>query len=174
MRLVPITAADEDLAVRLECDPELMRHIGGPRLEADVRAAHRRRLALMAQSTARMYKIVSDDSDGELGTIGIWKIDWKGPQAYEMGWFVLPKHQGQGIATTAARCLLDQARADPEICFVYAFPAVANAASNAIARKIGMHKLGEFDNESFNGVLRCNDWQLDLSHSAAADPGSTA
>lgn len=40
MRLIPITAEDEDLTIRLECDPEMMRHIGGPRPEADVRAAH--------------------------------------------------------------------------------------------------------------------------------------
>ena len=38
---------DEDLAVRLECDPEMMLHIGGPRPEADVRATHKRRLELM-------------------------------------------------------------------------------------------------------------------------------
>jgi hypothetical protein len=47
MRLVPITADDEDLIVHLECDPEMMRHFGGPRPEADVRAAHKRRLGLM-------------------------------------------------------------------------------------------------------------------------------
>ena len=44
MQLLPITAEDEDLTVRLECDPQMMIHIGGPRPEADVRAAHQRRL----------------------------------------------------------------------------------------------------------------------------------
>jgi len=90
MRLVPITADDEELAVRLECEPDMTQHLGGPRPEADVRAAHRRRLALMEQGAAQMFKIVSDDARealaGEtLGTVGIWEIDWKGPQAYEMG-----------------------------------------------------------------------------------------
>lgn len=75
MRLVPITADDEDLTVRLECDPEMMLFIGGPRPEADVRAAHKRRLALMEKDEARMYKIVADDSNEVLGTIGIWRID---------------------------------------------------------------------------------------------------
>jgi len=36
MKLVPITAEDEALTVRLECDPEMTRHLGGPRPEADV------------------------------------------------------------------------------------------------------------------------------------------
>ena len=162
MQLIPITAEDEDLAVRLECDPEMMRHIGGPRPEADVRAAHKRRLALMEQRTAFMYKVVADDSEAVLGMIGIWKIDWEGPHAYEMGWFVLPEHQGKGVATQSALLVLDQARSDPEIQAVYAYPAVSNAASNAIARKIGMTDLGEFDNEGFAGVLRCNNWRIDL------------
>jgi RimJ/RimL family protein N-acetyltransferase len=165
MQLVPITAEDEDLAVRLECDAVLMRYIGGPRPEADVRRSHQSRLALMETGAVRMYKIVAGDSGIVLGTIGIWKIDWKGPQAYEMGWFVLPEHQGRGVATEAARLILAQARSDPQVRSVYAFPTVANAASNAIARKIGMQNQGEFDNEGFAGVLRCNDWRIDLRNS---------
>jgi RimJ/RimL family protein N-acetyltransferase len=162
MRLVPITVDDEDLAVRLECDPEMMREIGGPRLEADVRASHKHRLELMEKGVAHMYKIVAEDSGDVLGTIGIWKIDWKGPQAYEMGWFVLPEHQRKGVATEAARLIVSQARSDPDVRYIHAYPTVSNAASNAIARKIGMENQGEFDNEGFAGVLRCNDWRLDL------------
>ncbi len=162
MRLVPITAGDEGLTVRLECDPLVMLHIGGPRPEADARAAHKRRLDLMGKGEARMYKIVADGSAEALGTVGIWKIADKGPGAYEMGWLVLPQHQGRGVATEAARLVLSQARSDPEVHHVHAFPVVTNAASNAIARKIGMENQGEFDNESFAGVLRCNDWRIDL------------
>ena len=162
MRLVPITADDEDLTVRLEGDPEMMLHIGGPRPEADVRISHKRRLRLMEQGKAHMYKIVSDDSDEVLGTIGIWKIDWEGLQAYEMGWFVLPEHQGKGVATEAARLVISQARSNPDVRYVHAYPAVSNAASNAIARKIGMENQGEFDNEGFAGILRCNNWRIDL------------
>jgi RimJ/RimL family protein N-acetyltransferase len=162
MRLVPITADDEDLAVRLECDPEMMFLIGGPRPEADVRAAHKRRLFLMDKGEAHMYKIIADGSDEVLGTIGIWKIDQKGSQTFEMGWFVLPKHQGKGVATEAARLIISQVRSNPEVRYLHAYPAVTNAASNTIARKIGMENLGQFDNEGFAGVLRCNDWCIDL------------
>ena len=162
MRLTPITAEDEDLAVRLECDPEMMRHIGGPRPEADVRAAHQRRLSLMEQGDARMYKIMSENSAEVLGMIGIWKIDWVGPKNYEIGWFVLPEHQGQGVATAAACLLIAESRADPEIHYIHAYPTSTNAASNAIACKIGMENQGEFDNEGFAGVLRCHDWRIDV------------
>ena len=79
-----------------------------------------------------------------------------------MGWFVLPEHQGKGVATDAARLIISQARADPAVRAIHAYPAVSNAASNAIARTIGMQNQGEFDNEGFAGVLRCNDWRIDL------------
>lgn len=162
MRLLPITAEDEDLTVCLECHAEMMLHIGGPRLEADARAAHKRRLDLMEKGAARMFKVVADDSDEVLGTIGIWKIDRKGRQASEMGWFVLTEHQGKWIASAAAQLIISQARSDPEIRYVYAFPAVSNAASNAIARKIGISDQGQFDNEGFAGVPHCNEWCIDL------------
>jgi RimJ/RimL family protein N-acetyltransferase len=162
MRLVALTADDEDLTVRLECDPEMMRYIGGPRPEADVRAVHKKRLGLMERGEAQMYKIVADDTGEALGTIGIWKNDWEGPQSYEMGWLVLPEHQGKGIAAEAARLIISQARSTSEVRYVYAYPAVVNAASNAIAGKIGMENLGEFDHESFAGVLRCNNWRIEL------------
>jgi len=168
MRLVPMTADDEDLAVRLECDPEMMLHAGGPRPESDVRSAHKRRLDLMGKGEAHMYKILADHCEDVLGAIGIWKTHWKGPRNWEMGWFVLPQHQGRGVATEAARLVLSQARSDPEIRHIHAYPTVANAASNAIARKIGMDNHGEFDNEGFAGVLRCNDWCIDLRTTSMA------
>ena len=166
MRLVPITAEDEPLTVRLECDPEIMVHIGGPRPEAEARAAHRRRLDLMEKGKARMYKILADNSDEVLGTIGMWKIDDGSSQTYEVGWIVAPKHQGKGVATEAARRILMQARSDPAIRYIHAFPAVSNAASNAIARKIGMTNHGAIDHEGFAGVMRCNHWCIDLDRAA--------
>ena len=66
------------------------------------------------------------------------------------------------MATEAARLIIAQARSDPDVRYVHAYPAVSNTASNAIARKIGMENQGQFDNEGFAGVLRCNDWRIDL------------
>ena len=166
MRLVPITAEDEQLTVRLECDPEIMVHIGGPRPEAEARAAHRRRLELMGKGDAYMVKILADDSNEVLGTIGMWKIDGGSPQTYEIGWIVAPKHQGKGVATEAAHRMLKRARSNPSIRYVNAFPAVSNGASNAIARKIGMTNQGAIDHEGFAGVMRCNDWCIDLDQVA--------
>jgi RimJ/RimL family protein N-acetyltransferase len=46
---------------------------------------------------------------------------------------------------------------------VHAFPSVANAASNAICRKLGFTLLGEYQVEYPPGhPLTINDWRLDL------------
>ena len=79
---------------------------------------------------------------------------------------VLPEHQGKGVASEAARLILEEARSNPEIRFVYAFPAVSNVTSNAVARKIGMSSQGAFDYEGFAGVLLCNNWCIDLGQPA--------
>jgi RimJ/RimL family protein N-acetyltransferase len=162
LKLSPITAADEDFTVRLECDPVMMSHIGGPRVEADVRATHKHRLALMAEGLAEIHKILVPGHSEPAGTIGIWKIDWEGPNSYEMGWFVIPEHQGRGIATDAAKLLMSSVKSNADIRYIHAYPTVANFASNTIARKMGMKLLREFDNEGFAGILRCNDWFIDL------------
>jgi hypothetical protein len=53
---------------------------------------------------------------------------------------------------------------DPEMMrSIPAYPAMTNTASNRVAQKIGIENQGAFDNESFAGVLRCNDWCIDLS-----------
>ena len=116
----------------------------------------------MNEGRAIMYTIVSEISKEVLGTIGLWQINGPNSQTFEMGWFVLPEYQGRGVATKAAHQILSEAGSNPEICYVHAFPSISNSASNAIAGKIGMENLGEFDNEGFAGVLRCNNWRINL------------
>jgi RimJ/RimL family protein N-acetyltransferase len=97
-----------------------------------------------------------------LGSLFITFIFNRRLHTYEMGWFILPKHQGKGIATEAARLIILQARSNPDVRYVHAYPAVTNVASNVIARKIGMVNQGEFEHEGFAGILRCNIWLIDL------------
>ena len=55
------------------------------------------------------------------------------------------------------------ARHDGRHRFVHAFPAVDNAASNAICRKLGFELLGATEFEYPPGrPMVCNDWRLDL------------
>jgi RimJ/RimL family protein N-acetyltransferase len=140
----------------------MMVHLGGPRTREQIAEVHQRRLELMARGEAYMFKILPDDSEEPMGTIGFWETEHHGAKVHEMGWFVRREFQGQGVATAAGKLALDWARALPDATFMHAFPAVSNEASNAICRKLGFDLVGEIEFEFAGRPLRCDDWRLDL------------
>jgi RimJ/RimL family protein N-acetyltransferase len=82
---------------------------------------------------------------------------------YETGWNVLPEFQGRGIGGTAAREVIDKARAENAHRQLHAYPSVDNPASNAVCRKVGFSFVGEYELEYPKGsFMRCNDWRYDL------------
>lgn len=162
MRLVPITEEDRELTHRLEGDERMMVHFGGPRTNEQIDDVHTRRLGLMANNEAWMYKILPDDSDEPLGSIGYWKQEHDGQSVHEMGWMVLPEAQGKGVATAAGKLLLELARANPEVKVMFACPAESNGPSNAICEKLGFERVGEEDAEWSGRQLHLIDYELKL------------
>jgi RimJ/RimL family protein N-acetyltransferase len=162
LRLAPITADDLWLTEAFEGDPEMMVHLGGPRTKEQITEVHERRLDLMARGEAHMFKILPDDSEEPMGSIGFWETEHHGAKVFEMGWFVRREFQGQRVATAAGQMLLDKARAMPNATVMHAFPAVSNEASNVICRKLGFELVGPVDFEFAGRPLRCNDWRIDL------------
>jgi RimJ/RimL family protein N-acetyltransferase len=157
------TDADMALTEEIECDPEMMRELGGPLDEEKVPELHRKRLAGIASGDTWWFKIVPDPPGPAAGTIGIWETGPSGNEIHEIGWMVLPGFQGRGIASRALDMILSRARSDPRYEKVHAFPAVSNAPSNALCRKFGFSKVGERDFEFRGSTLRCNHWELDVS-----------
>jgi RimJ/RimL family protein N-acetyltransferase len=151
----PWAPGNLELLQELLGDPVMMEHLGGP--ESDERIT--RRQADYEQAGSLQYRIV-DGGEGA-GWIGLWEREWRGETVYEIGWSVLPRFQGRGLASAATRELL--ARADRRLRYVHAFPSVDNAPSNAICRKAGFELLGtcEFDYPP-GSSMRCNDWRYDL------------
>jgi RimJ/RimL family protein N-acetyltransferase len=172
MRLVPITADDLWLSEAFEGDPEFMVHLGGPRSKEKIAEVHQRRLDDMARGTVHMFKILRDDADEPMGTIGFWETEHDGEKVHEMGWFVRREYQGRGIATEAGRLLLEKAREVPRVTVMYAFPPVTNEASNAICRKLGFELVGVMEGEFDGRPVRWNDWRLDLRTSASGSPNN--
>lgn len=84
---------------------------------------------------------------------------------YETGWLVLPAVQGRGVATSATALVIERARTEGKHRYLYAYPSVDNAPSNAICRRLGFTRTRvteyEYPKDSGN-ILRCNDWRLDL------------
>jgi RimJ/RimL family protein N-acetyltransferase len=156
--------SEDDLAltVALECDPEVMRELGGAVSRESAEDAHRRRVE-GASGDPWWFTIAPEDGGPSVGTIGIWKSEWQGEPIDEVGWMVLPAFQGQGIASEALGLLIKRARARGRSERIHAFPGVTNGASNALCRKYGFAHLGESEVKFRERPLRVNHWALDLT-----------
>lgn len=141
--------------------PEMMTHLGGPESEEKLADRQRRYLALDEPGAGRMFLVTAAGEPA--GVVGYWEHEWQGAGAYEAGWSVLPEFQGHGIAATALRLVIADARRAPRHRTLHAFPSIHNGASNAVCRKVGMTLAGECDFEYPKGnPIRGNDWYLEL------------
>ena len=162
MELVPYT--DEHLALTeaLECDPDMMRELGGPADPAGIPRLHRMRLEYVAKGEWWLV-IVPESSGPPAGTIGIWERKFRERPIHEVGWMVLPEFQGRGIAGEALRMLVARARADPRYSRIHAFPGISNVPSNALCRRAGFVHTEECEVRFRDRPLRVNHWELELS-----------
>lgn len=161
VQLRPWSEGDYPLLEKLLGDPEMTRYLGGPETPEQLGGRHQRYLKIAGTGKGQMLVIVKDGES--TGSIGFWDTDWKDEAVYETGWSVLPAFQGQGIASHAITEAIELMRTEAKHRSVLAFPAVENAASNAICRKAGFMFLEASDFEYPKGsLMRCNVWRLDL------------
>ena len=158
MELVPVTADDLWLTVALETDPRVMAELGGPWSIEEAEATHARRLQYRQEHGSWSLKIVPDPATGPVGTLHLWASEWAAEPISEVGWMILPKHQGRGHASAALALLIERARADGRWGDIHAFPGVTNAPSNALCRKFGFEQLEPLDVEYAGRPLHVNHW----------------
>jgi RimJ/RimL family protein N-acetyltransferase len=162
VELLPYSEGDLALTEAIECDPEMMRELGGPVARSEIPGIHRMRVESVANG-GWWFKIIPDPSHPPAGTIGIWETSWRRSQIHEIGWMVRTAFQGRGIASRALDMVLTRARSDPRFTRIHAFPGVSNAPSNALCRKFGFSRTEECDVEFRRRTLRCNHCELGVS-----------
>jgi RimJ/RimL family protein N-acetyltransferase len=162
MRLRDVELGDAGAYVRMRCDPVMMAQLGGPQPRAGIEEKVARDVAQAAAGTAWIKMIIPDDSaPGTVaGSVALWSHERGGTPISEIGWMVLPEFQGRGIATTAVRMLLADAREHGRWGLVHAFPAVTNAASNAVCRSAGFSLVAEEQTAFAGQLLRTNHWVI--------------
>lgn len=141
--------------------PAMTAHLNGSETEEQLVARHERYLRLNASGEARMFVVLA--AEHPVGSIGYWRVRWRGHDALEAGWFVLPEAQGHRVAARALALLLDDARGHAgERRMLVAFPGVDNPASNAVCRRAGFELVGTTTETFREAELTVNEWVFDL------------
>jgi RimJ/RimL family protein N-acetyltransferase len=165
VRIGPWGKGDLPLLQKCLGDPAMMEHLGGPMSPENIVERQQRYERLPRTGKGRMFKIVEVATGESVGSVGYWERESSEGQVYETGWLVLPAFQGRGVARSATAQVIERARAEEKHRFLYAYPSVDNAPSNAICRKLGftLIRVSEYEYPKDSGnILRCNDWRLDL------------
>jgi RimJ/RimL family protein N-acetyltransferase len=164
--LRPITMDDLPLYEALHLDPVMMAELGGP-LRRESLADKLLGIVEEVRSGKTWYFVVVPEGEREpAGTVCVWSHDWDGESISEIGWMVLPRFQGRGLASEAVRSVLRRAGEEARWDVIHAFPAVTNGPSNAICRKTGFSLVGQADIDYAGRTLRCNHWRVEVAAAA--------
>jgi RimJ/RimL family protein N-acetyltransferase len=134
----PVRDADLDDLVALQDDPVVLRWFG---------PATRDELAEWIATARKSWKerghgraVTFSREDGTfLGRGGL--RHWPQFDEVEVGWTLTPAARGRGIATEAGRAWLDWGFRELEVPYLTAMIDPANAASAAVAERLGMEPL---------------------------------
>ena len=159
MELTLVPWSEDDLVVlRRANSSEMTRFLGGVESDDDLVARHALYVGFAQVGGGAMFRV---DVDGRpAGYAGWWDEVHEGRPVFEIGCAVGAEWQGRGVATEALTCVVERAQAtDPRPIVGYA--AVANAASNALCRRVGFELRGTGRFPSDDGDFEVNVWIID-------------
>jgi RimJ/RimL family protein N-acetyltransferase len=128
-------------------DPGTARYITADNKPITSELAGWRNAAVMAGHWALhgagMFVVEEKRSGKYVGRVGPWfPPGWPG---FEVGWGIAPEFRGKGYAVEAARASIDWSFATFELDQIMHCIDCENLASQAVARRLGAEKGGEFD-----------------------------
>src|SRR4051812_42714102 len=156
MELRPLTREDRRLYERIYMDPRMWSELGGV-VDQDMDAKLERDVESMEADRHWVLVIVTADGTAT-GTVSLWTHEWAGETIDEIGWMVLPEHQGRGLASAGVAEALRRADQTVRWQVLHAFPATTNTPSNALCRKHGFPLRGPIDFSYRDRTLRVNHW----------------
>lgn len=94
-----------------------------------------------------LYAVERKEDQEVLGYVGFHNItfDVDFAPGVEIGWRLIYDAWGKGYATEAAKVCLEYAKKELGMHEIYSFTTVANKRSEEVMKRIGMHKVKEFD-----------------------------
>ena len=159
MKLRSLSLDDFGFYERVYTEAVMWTELGGVP-ELDLPAKLERDVAAVEAGRHWVLVIVGDDGTAA-GTVSLWDHEWRGETIDEIGWMVLPEHQGRGLASAAVAEALRRADEAGRWQVLHAFPATTNAPSNALCRKHGFALRGPIEFTYRGTALRANHWVRD-------------
>jgi RimJ/RimL family protein N-acetyltransferase len=156
VRLRPLSLDDLAFYQRIYTEPGMWTELGGVP-ELDLPAKLRNDVASVEADRHWVLVIVTEDGT-PAGTVSLWEHEWECETIEEIGWMVLPEHQGRGLASAAVAAALRRADETARWRMLHAFPATTNAPSNALCRRHGFALRGPIDLTYRERTLRVNHW----------------
>jgi RimJ/RimL family protein N-acetyltransferase len=140
-RLLPLAVDDAELLLPVYADPEVTEYFQNRFTEIEgVRAAVKQRLARDVPTGMGTWLIQYDDTI--VGHAHLWTA--RHPVGIvEIGWTIGKAHWGKGIATEAARAVIDHGFRRLGVPAIFAAVHRDNAASLRVAAKLGFIDVGE-------------------------------
>lgn len=137
LRLRVATLDDIPAILRICQDPEIQRwtRVPSPYLEQHAHAFVSLSIAGVEESTDAHLLAVDATTDVVLGAVGLSLTP--ADLAGEVGYWVAPEARGRGVATRGTRLLCRLGLEDLGLGYVGLEAAADNAASNAVARRLG-------------------------------------
>ncbi|NBH10489.1 GNAT family N-acetyltransferase [Amycolatopsis sp. SID8362] len=141
LRLRGLAESDRDAVVKVFADPEMSRFFAADFSDpAAANAMVDRRLAFRGPPGQGHWAI---ERDGEVIGVAHLRPSWELPGGVpELGYYVASAHAGQGLATEAARAVLDHGLGALGLPAIWALVHENNAASRAVAARLGFLDVG--------------------------------
>jgi RimJ/RimL family protein N-acetyltransferase len=171
LRLRPWRLEDRAAFAALNAEPEMARYLSP--FTAEKSDAMLVRIVAHFAQHGWGYWVLEERRSGDLiGLCGLMHVPFEAffTPAVEISWRLSSKWQGQGLAKEAAQAALNFAFESLKLERVVAFTVTGNAASWGLMKRLGMRKIGEFDNSEFaeehplrrNVVyeIRSSSWKL--------------
>jgi RimJ/RimL family protein N-acetyltransferase len=148
------TEEDAPALLALDHDPEVMRAVGSPQATDVAAYAERIRTAYMPyqrHAWRGVLLVIDRATDRFLGWVFVRPapvsrdaevFGWHDPRDEEIGYRYHPEAWGRGIATEAARAILQVALADPATNTIVAAARIGNHRSQRVLAKLGFRPTG--------------------------------
>jgi len=140
LMLRPVRSDDLDWITALSADPRVMTMLGGTRSPVQVQGWLDRELGQL-QRFGYCRHLVSFNAE-PIGLVGLTRADFDSGivPGIEIAWTLAHAHWGQGFATEAAQCVLQDASTSLGIHELVAITSVDNARSRRVMERLGMRQ----------------------------------